>query len=273
MELEGNAQIEGSWADRTVGLDGVRSDIAMMRTPDDHSRLELTKYHAPAAVSAAPENQPPNTLGLHRVMFAVNDIDDTVARLRAHSTELLGEVAPYEDSYRLCYLRGPAVPSVRRSNVSVNVTGACVTVTPLGFSESSPSKASSAPAYRCSSFILEFIPYRERLYIHRVLAIFQVAVLAADRVFAADFFHIMPAFIFGPLCDSNSALFPVQSDCRTVGFSVHALSYTRFPMMPAICFRYVGAAATITAPAPRSTNRYGEHQDRAAGFLRPTNAP
>jgi catechol 2,3-dioxygenase-like lactoylglutathione lyase family enzyme len=108
MELEGTAQIEGLWADRTVGLDGVRSDIAMMRTPDGHSRLELMKYHTPAAASAEPENPPPNTLGLHRVMFAVDDIDEVVARLRGHGAELLGALAQYEESYRLCYLRGPA---------------------------------------------------------------------------------------------------------------------------------------------------------------------
>ena len=108
MELEGKGQVEGPWADRTVGLDGVRSDIAMMRTPDGHSKLELTRYHTPAASGAEPENPPPNTLGLHRVMFAVDDIDDTVARLRAHGAELLGEVAQYQSIYRLCYLRGPA---------------------------------------------------------------------------------------------------------------------------------------------------------------------
>jgi catechol 2,3-dioxygenase-like lactoylglutathione lyase family enzyme len=108
MEREGKARIEGLWADRTVGLDGVRSVIAMMRTPDGHSKLELSKYHTPAAIGARPLNPPPNTLGLHRVMFAVDDIDDTVARLRPHGAELLGEVAQYEDSYRLCYLRGPA---------------------------------------------------------------------------------------------------------------------------------------------------------------------
>jgi catechol 2,3-dioxygenase-like lactoylglutathione lyase family enzyme len=109
MELEGKAQIEGLFADRTVGLDGIRSEIAMMRTPDGHSKLELTKYHTPAAVVAGPENPPPpNTLGLHRVMFAVDDIDDTIARLRAHGAELLGEVAQYESIFRLCYLRGPA---------------------------------------------------------------------------------------------------------------------------------------------------------------------
>ena len=108
MELEGKAQIEGLWADRTVGLDGVRSDIAMMRTLDGHCKLELARYHTPAAVGAEPENPPPKTLGLHRVMFAVDDIDDTVARLRAHGAELLGEVAQYESIFRLCYLRGPA---------------------------------------------------------------------------------------------------------------------------------------------------------------------
>ena len=108
LELEGQAQVEGPWADRTVGLDGVRSEIAMMRTPDGHGKLELTRYHAPAPADAEPENPPPNTLGLHRVMFAVDDIHDTVARLRAHGAELLGEVAQYENIFLLCYLRGPA---------------------------------------------------------------------------------------------------------------------------------------------------------------------
>ncbi|HEY0830596.1 MAG TPA: VOC family protein [Candidatus Dormibacteraeota bacterium] len=108
MELEGKAQVEGLWADRAVGLHGVRSDIAMMRTPDGHGKLELSRYRAPAASGAEPENPPPNTLGLHRVMFTVDDIDDTVTRLRAHGAELLGEVAQYENTHRLCYLRGPA---------------------------------------------------------------------------------------------------------------------------------------------------------------------
>src|SRR5262249_32019509 len=103
MELEGKGQVEGRWADRIVGLGGVRSDIVMMRTPDGHSKLELTRYRTPAAVGAGPENPPPNTLGLHRVMFAVDDIDDTVARLRAHGAELLGEVAQFESVFRLCY--------------------------------------------------------------------------------------------------------------------------------------------------------------------------
>ena len=108
MELEGTAQIEGIWADRTVGLDGVRSEIATMRTPDGHSKLELTRYRTPAASRAEPQNPPPNTLGLHRVMFTVDDIDDTISRLRAHGAELLGDVAQYESAFRLCYLRGPA---------------------------------------------------------------------------------------------------------------------------------------------------------------------
>jgi catechol 2,3-dioxygenase-like lactoylglutathione lyase family enzyme len=108
MEPEGKGEIEGRWADHAVGLDGIRSEIAMMRTPDGHSKLELTKYHTPAAVAAGAPNPPPNTLGLHRVMFAVDDIDDTIARLRPHGAELLGEVAQYESIFRLCYLRGPA---------------------------------------------------------------------------------------------------------------------------------------------------------------------
>jgi catechol 2,3-dioxygenase-like lactoylglutathione lyase family enzyme len=108
MELEDKSQVEGLFADQTVGLDGVRSEIAMMNTPDGHSKLELTEYHAPAAIRAESPNPPPNTLGLHRVMFTVDDIDDTIARLRTHGAELVGVVAQYENMYRLCYLRGPA---------------------------------------------------------------------------------------------------------------------------------------------------------------------
>ena len=108
MELEGEMPVEGPWADRVVGLDNVRVDIAMMRTPDGHSRLELTKFHTPAAVGAEPEEAPANALGIRRIMFAVDDIDDVVARLHNHGAELVGEVAQYEDSYRLCYVRGPA---------------------------------------------------------------------------------------------------------------------------------------------------------------------
>ena len=107
MELEGEAPIEGPSVDRVNGLDGVRVDIAMMRTPDGHGRLELTKFHAPTAVSAEPRNALGNTLGLRSIMFTVDDIDSAVAGLRAHGAELVGEVAQYQDSYRLCYVRGP----------------------------------------------------------------------------------------------------------------------------------------------------------------------
>jgi catechol 2,3-dioxygenase-like lactoylglutathione lyase family enzyme len=107
MELEGEAPIEGPWVDRVNGLDGVRVDIAMMRTPDDHGRLELTKFHSPTALSAEPENALGNTLGLRSVMFTVDDLDATVAGLRARGAELVGEVVQYQDSYRLCYVRGP----------------------------------------------------------------------------------------------------------------------------------------------------------------------
>ncbi|MFB7363138.1 VOC family protein [Streptomyces hydrogenans] len=108
LEVEGRAEIEGLFADQAVGLDGVRSEIAMMRTPDGHGRLELAQYHHPEVVGGRSPNPPPNTLGIHRVMYAVDDIDDTLARLRPHGAELLGEVARYEDVYRLCYLRGPS---------------------------------------------------------------------------------------------------------------------------------------------------------------------
>jgi catechol 2,3-dioxygenase-like lactoylglutathione lyase family enzyme len=105
LELEGEATVEGRWVDRTVGLDGVRSDIAMLRTPDGHGRLELSKFHTPPATAAEP-NAPVNTLGYRRVMFAVTDIEAVLARLEAHGAELVGEVVQYEDN-RLCYVRGP----------------------------------------------------------------------------------------------------------------------------------------------------------------------
>jgi len=107
MEREGEATVEGRWVDRVVGLDDVRVDIAMMRTPDGHSRLELTKFHNPAAVRAEPKDAPANTLGIRNIMFAVDDIDDVLTRLQRHGAELVGEVARYEDFYRLCYVRGP----------------------------------------------------------------------------------------------------------------------------------------------------------------------
>jgi catechol 2,3-dioxygenase-like lactoylglutathione lyase family enzyme len=108
LELEGEATNEGPWVDRVVGLDGVRADIAMMRTPDGHGGIELSKFHAPPAVRGEPERAPANTLGLRRIMFAVEDVDDVVARLRRHGAELVGEIAQYQDVYRLCFVRGPA---------------------------------------------------------------------------------------------------------------------------------------------------------------------
>jgi catechol 2,3-dioxygenase-like lactoylglutathione lyase family enzyme len=106
MELEVEMPVEGQWVDRIVGLDDVRNDIAMLRTPDGHGRLELMKFHTPPATTAEP-NAPVNTLGIRRIMFAVDDIEDVLARLRTHGAELIGEVVQYEDSYRLCYVHGP----------------------------------------------------------------------------------------------------------------------------------------------------------------------
>jgi catechol 2,3-dioxygenase-like lactoylglutathione lyase family enzyme len=107
MELEGEATNEGPWADQVVGLEGVRADIAMMRTPDGHGGIELSKFHTPPAVRAEPEDAPANALGIRRIMFAVDDVDDVVARLRTHGAEVVGEIAQYEDIYRLCFVRGP----------------------------------------------------------------------------------------------------------------------------------------------------------------------
>ncbi|MFL5884357.1 MAG: VOC family protein, partial [Thermoleophilaceae bacterium] len=107
MELDGETQVEGPWVDSTVGLNDVRADVTMMRTPDGHSGVELTKFHTPAAVTVEPESAPANALGIRRIMFAVDDVDDVVARLRSHGAELVGEIAQYEDIYRLCFLRGP----------------------------------------------------------------------------------------------------------------------------------------------------------------------
>lgn len=107
MELEGETQVEGPWVDSVVGLDGVRADIAMLRTPDGHGRVELTRFHTPPAVRAEPGNAPANALGLRRIMFLVDDLDDVIVRLRTHGGELLREIAQYEDVYRLCFVRGP----------------------------------------------------------------------------------------------------------------------------------------------------------------------
>ena len=107
LELEGRAMVEGAWAGRVTGLGDQRVEIAMMRTPDGHSRLELSRFLAPPVV-ADHRNAPVNALGYLRVMFTVDDIDETLARLRKHGAELVSsEVVQYEDAYRLCYIRGP----------------------------------------------------------------------------------------------------------------------------------------------------------------------
>jgi catechol 2,3-dioxygenase-like lactoylglutathione lyase family enzyme len=108
MTAEGEGRIEGPWVDRINGLQGIKVDIVMMRTPDGHGALELTKFHNPKLVEIEPAVAPPNSPGLRSVMFTVESLDDTVARLRDNGVELVGEVAQYEDQYRLCYMRGPA---------------------------------------------------------------------------------------------------------------------------------------------------------------------
>jgi catechol 2,3-dioxygenase-like lactoylglutathione lyase family enzyme len=108
MTREGEGAVEGPWVDRINGLEGVQVDIVMMRTPDGHGRLELTKFRHPELVEIEPAIAPPNAPGLRSVMFAVDSIDNTVARLRAHGADLVGEIAQYEEKYKLCYVRGPA---------------------------------------------------------------------------------------------------------------------------------------------------------------------
>ena len=106
MELEGEATVEGTSVDRLVGLEGVRSDIVMMRTPDGHGRIELDRFHTPPAVRAEPGDAPVNALGFRRIMFEVDDIDAVLGRLRTRGAEPVGEVVQYENGYRLCYVRG-----------------------------------------------------------------------------------------------------------------------------------------------------------------------
>ena len=108
MGLEGETSVEGPWVDRLCGLEGTQAEIAMMRTPDGHGRIELTKYRNPEVVRPEPAIAPPNTLGLRQIMFEVEDLDDTITRMRAHGAGLLGEVIQYQDLYKLCYMRGPA---------------------------------------------------------------------------------------------------------------------------------------------------------------------
>ena len=108
MTIEGEMPVEGTWVDRVNSLENVQVDIVMMRTPDGHGKLELTKFRNPALVEIEPAVAPPNALGLRSVMFTVESLDDTVARLRLNGAEMVGEVVQYGDIYRLCYMRGPA---------------------------------------------------------------------------------------------------------------------------------------------------------------------
>jgi len=107
LELDGRMTVEGEWSDRIVGLKDQRVDIAMLKTPDGHSKLELMSYQRPNVIRPEPQNAPANTLGIRRLMFAVDDINDTISRLHPHGAELVGEVVQFEDMFLLCYLRGP----------------------------------------------------------------------------------------------------------------------------------------------------------------------
>lgn len=107
LSVVGKAPVEGEWVDRVNGIENVRVDIVMMRTPDGHGQLELTKFRSPKLVELEPAIAPPNALGLRSVMFTVENVDETVARLLAQGAQLVGEVVQYENLYRLCYLRGP----------------------------------------------------------------------------------------------------------------------------------------------------------------------
>jgi catechol 2,3-dioxygenase-like lactoylglutathione lyase family enzyme len=107
LELEGRTTVEGPWVDGTTGLEGVRCDIAMLRTPDGHARVELSRFQAPRVIRRTPDPAPVNALGYLRVMFAVDDLAAVAARLQARGATLVGEVVRYGDTYRLCYLRGP----------------------------------------------------------------------------------------------------------------------------------------------------------------------
>lgn len=106
LELDGEAPVGGDWVDRIVGLEGVQAQIVMLKTPDGHGRVELTKFHSPLS-DGGKQRAPANTPGIRHVAFAVDDVEALIARLRAHGTELVGELVRYEDSYRLCYVRGP----------------------------------------------------------------------------------------------------------------------------------------------------------------------
>jgi catechol 2,3-dioxygenase-like lactoylglutathione lyase family enzyme len=107
MVVEGETTVGGSSVDRLINLHNVRATLVSLRTPDGHGRIELDKFHTPQAIRTGSANDPVNALGIRRIMFAVDDMDDIVARLRAHGAELVGDVVRYEDTYRLCYVRGP----------------------------------------------------------------------------------------------------------------------------------------------------------------------
>jgi catechol 2,3-dioxygenase-like lactoylglutathione lyase family enzyme len=107
LELEGETQVEGPSVDRLIGLEDVRATLAFLRTPEGHVRVELDKFHTPDAIRFGPVDAPVNALGIRRIMFAVDDLDAVVERVRAHGAELVGEVVQYEDAYRLAYVRGP----------------------------------------------------------------------------------------------------------------------------------------------------------------------
>ena len=107
MELEGRAELQGPWVDGVIGIDGAHDEVAMMRTPDGHGRIELTRFFTPPAVGPSPRELPVNALGYRRIMFAVDDLDDTLERLRAHGADIVRDAVEYEDVYRLCFVRGP----------------------------------------------------------------------------------------------------------------------------------------------------------------------
>lgn len=107
LEMEGETVVEGDSVERLIGLENVRATLVVMRTPDGHGRIELDKFHTPEAVRSGPANAPVNALGIRRIMFSVDNMDDVVARLLAHGAELLGEVVQYDHTYRLAYVRGP----------------------------------------------------------------------------------------------------------------------------------------------------------------------
>ena len=107
LEVEGETRVEGRWMERIINIDDAQCDIAMLRTPDGHNRLELSQFIRPKATSIGEEKAPVNTLGIRRIMFQVDDLDDVLTRIEKHGASLIGEVVNYENMYRLCYVRGP----------------------------------------------------------------------------------------------------------------------------------------------------------------------